>query len=230
MPKPASCRNAPGWLHVYDKAPRRASPLSFKWWINGRAGPRTPRPSEVGGLLEVLLYGATVEVRPAGHGFEGAMPPVQQSAVTGEHRVGVQRAAIHPGDEFVARVLNCGLRARFVAARQEDAPDGLLEFAHVAGPGVVAAHTRLQSLSHQRDQLGSRGAGHFADNVPEQVLQFAFGLLKAPTQRRHDDDVRAEPVVEIVAKLVFVAQPFQRPVGRRDHAPAKAKLLPTAHR
>jgi hypothetical protein len=63
----------------------------------------------------------------------------------------------------------------------------------------------------------------------DEFLKLPRILGKAQSQRRNDDRVGAEPVVEVVAKEPAPAELRQRAIGRRNDAATEAALLPAAH-
>src|SRR3954471_16329158 len=101
------------------------------------------RPAPLSGFCAqyVLARGSRIEPGALGDGSIAAEPLVQESAVAGEEPVGAEVAFAHARHEALLGIQAAGgLRIRLVRAREEHAPHGLLELAHVTRPGIPARH------------------------------------------------------------------------------------------
>src|ERR1051326_2191539 len=117
-----------------------------------------------------------------------------------------------------------------VLASDEDAANGLLELADIAGPGIVGADGVAKASRDMGDEFRCRLAEHASQRVFYEFAQLFRIFLKTLAQRRDFDDVRAEPIEEILAKEVTFAQRIEWAIGRRNHASAKAQRFVAAYR
>ncbi len=113
---------------------------------------------------------------------------------------------------------------------QQDAPHGLFELANVAGPRVVRAEVFFQGFFNDLGHLRGLFAEDAAKEVVDQDAQLCRLLLEPLLQGGDLDNVRAEAVEKIVPERSFLAEFFQRAVGRGDYPAMEMAGFTAAHR
>ncbi len=158
------------------------------------------------------------------------MALVEEAAIAGEELAGVEGAGADGGEELLLRI--DGGRRGFAAivAGDEDTAHRLLKFADVARPGVGVANGAGECGADKSGQFAPLRAEHPAQDAPHQNRQFARLFAQTLAQRRHDNDVGAEAIVEVVAKLSGLAHGIEGLVGGGDDAAVEALAVMAADR
>src|SRR5215831_13767433 len=185
---PRSSDRAPTYWRKVLRHPRRVD----------LAGVRFEAGQELG--VDLVLHGAPVEIQPARRLLIAAGLGVDQGAVAAQELVGVQRSGQHLlGDSLPPR--DAGRVRRLILAADHHVAHALLELADVAGPAIAVAQLRVNPALGLLCQWPGLGlAGHASGEEAHQSPALARRGAQLLLERGRDDDVRAEPIVEILAE------------------------------
>ena len=141
---------------------------------------------------------------------------VDQCAVAPDEFLGADAPLAQRVAEVVARTGRPS-RRRAIPLAHEHVADALFQFSDVAGPRVVGAEVPIDAGQHLVGQVGSFVRTHhpLADEH-HQVAQLAGGVAKLVAKRRGHDQIRAEPVVEVLAEPSGAHFGLEIAIGRGD--------------
>ena len=134
------------------------------------------------------------------------MALVEESAVTGEQGISLERPAVQTGQQFSAKIQRPGADVAIVTAREQDAPHGLFQLAHIARPGVARADVGIEHFVDQRHQCFRFFARRSGNEMPHEFRKLRGTFLQPLAEGRDGDDVWAKTIEEVVAKQLLLAQ------------------------
>ena len=153
-----------------------------------------------GGTLHVFFDSSAIKICAAADGFVVAGGFVKDFTVTGEEIFGVEGLGFDAGDELFAKAGGVGRCACGVMSGNENAADGLFQFADVAGPCVSFVNATAERRFDVSDEFGGWFAEHARKRVLDELSKFSGVLLKALAQWRNFDHVRTKAIEEVLAK------------------------------
>ena len=162
------------------------------------------------------LHGPAVELQAARCLLIALGARVNDGAVAPEKLLRGEAALPQLRCEILGRSARRRRRWAVLLAHQHVA-DALLQLADVAGPGIVGTQVALDAGQHLVGELrGARGAHDPLANEHHQVAQLLGRVPKLLAERRGNDQVRAEPVVEVLAEPAGPHFHREVAVGGRD--------------
>ena len=170
---------------------------------------------------DVFFCGSAVDACAAGDFLVGAEAIEEDGAIAGEEVVRLQVAA----EEFACEGVFRGEVGRgeggVVGAGEDDAADGLFEFADVSGPGVGDAGAIEEGFFDARGEIRFGGPGDACDDVANKDGEFGGVFGEALAEGGKADDVGADAVEKVVAEGTGFAQLVEWAVGGGDEAAGK---------
>ena len=117
-----------------------------------------------------------------------------------------------------------------ISSRQQHPSHRLLQFPYIARPPISRWQIAAQRFEHATIEFATFRTGGARHQQADKLFQFHRCLIDSFAQRRHDNDVGAQAIEEIVAEIAAAAQFRERAIGGSDHAPRKPLLLVAAER
>src|SRR5215468_1295444 len=213
---PRSSDRAPTYWRKVLRHPRRVD----------LAGVRFEAGQELG--VDLVLHGPPVEIQSTRRLLIAAGLGVDQGAVAPQKLVGIQRSGQHLlSDSLPSR--DTGLVRRLILATDHHVAHALLQLADVARPAIAVAELRVDpALGLLRQWLGLGLARHAPGEEAHQSPALARRGAQLLLERGRDDDVRAKPIVEILAEAAGRHLGRQVAVGGRDDLAVEATVARVA--